>query len=186
MSAYWLLVPLLLPIFGGAALGIIKPHSRMVMEITVMTVTLLTSACVALILAFHPSDEAIILQLAEKLSAYYDVTVYTTCAKDYITWANEYPAGTEEINGIHVRRFPVRKERNQEEFAKLSRDKFLNRTIVDSIERNAHDPLRKIGPNERIMGPLRLILQEGGDGSVLEKTCGSTAVSPTRPALRAS
>ena len=68
MSAYWLLVPLLLPIFGGAALGIIKPHSRRVMESTVMTVTLLTSACVALILAFHPSDEAIILQLAEKLS----------------------------------------------------------------------------------------------------------------------
>ena len=34
MSAYWLLVPLLLPIFGGAALGIIKPHSRRVMEIT--------------------------------------------------------------------------------------------------------------------------------------------------------
>ena len=68
MSAYWLLVPLLLPIFGGAALGIIKPHSRRVMEITVMTVTLLTSACVALILAFHPSDEVIILQLAEKLS----------------------------------------------------------------------------------------------------------------------
>ncbi|MBP5463149.1 MAG: proton-conducting membrane transporter, partial [Lachnospiraceae bacterium] len=68
MSAYWLLVPLLLPIFGGAALGIIKPHSRRVMEITLMTVTLLTSACVALILAFHPSDEAIILQLAEKLS----------------------------------------------------------------------------------------------------------------------
>ena len=68
MSAYWLLVPLLLPIFGGAALGIIKPHSRRVMEITVMTVTLLTSACVALMLAFHPGDEAIILQLAEKLS----------------------------------------------------------------------------------------------------------------------
>ena len=63
--------------------------------------------------------------------------------------------------------------KDQEEFAKLSRDKFLNRTIVDSIERNAHDPLRKIGPNERIMGPLRLILQEGGDGSVLEKTAAA-------------
>ena len=50
MSAYWLLVPLLLPIVGGAVLGIVKPHSRKVMEITVMTVTLLTSLCVAVLL----------------------------------------------------------------------------------------------------------------------------------------
>ena len=64
-------------------------------------------------------------------------------------------------------------EKDQEEFAKLSRDKFLNRTIVDSIERNARDPLRKLGPEERIMGPLKLILQEGEDGSVLEKTAAA-------------
>ena len=32
MSAYWLLVPLLLPIVGGAVLGIVKPHSRKVNE----------------------------------------------------------------------------------------------------------------------------------------------------------
>lgn len=68
MSAYWLLLPLFLPIIGGAALGIIKPHSRRVMEIMVMTVTLLTSACVALILAVRPDGEAMILQLAESLS----------------------------------------------------------------------------------------------------------------------
>ena len=68
MSAYWLLVPLFLPIIGGAALGIIKPHSRRVMEITIMSVTLLTSACVALILAVRPEGEAMILQLAESLS----------------------------------------------------------------------------------------------------------------------
>ena len=68
MSTYWLLLPLFLPIIGGAALGIIKPHSRRVMEITVMSVTLLTSACVALILAVRPEGEAMILQLAESLS----------------------------------------------------------------------------------------------------------------------
>ncbi|MBP5410739.1 MAG: proton-conducting membrane transporter [Lachnospiraceae bacterium] len=68
MSAFWILLTLFLPIIGGAALGIIKPHSRRVMEITVMTVTLLTSACVALILAVRPDGEAMILQLAESLS----------------------------------------------------------------------------------------------------------------------
>lgn len=68
MSAYWLLVPLLLPIVGGAVLGIVKPHSRKVMEITVMTVTLLTSLCVAVLLWVRPSEEAFILQLAERLT----------------------------------------------------------------------------------------------------------------------
>ncbi len=68
MSAYWLLVPLLLPIVGGAVLGIVKPHSRKVMEITVMSVTLLTSLCVAVLLWVRPSEEAFILQLAERLT----------------------------------------------------------------------------------------------------------------------
>ena len=45
--------------------------------------------------------------LAERLAATADVTVLTTCALDYITWANHYPAGEETINGVRVRRFPV-------------------------------------------------------------------------------
>ena len=36
-----------------------------------------------------------------------EVTVLTTCALDYITWADHYPAGEEAINGVRVRRFPV-------------------------------------------------------------------------------
>jgi glycosyltransferase involved in cell wall biosynthesis len=37
----------------------------------------------------------------------WEVDVFTTCAKDYRTWANEYPAGEETIDGIRVRRFPT-------------------------------------------------------------------------------
>jgi glycosyltransferase involved in cell wall biosynthesis len=33
--------------------------------------------------------------------------VLTTCARDHITWENEFKEGTEDINGITVRRFPV-------------------------------------------------------------------------------
>ncbi|MBE7043186.1 MAG: glycosyltransferase family 4 protein [Ruminococcaceae bacterium] len=45
-------------------------------------------------------------QLAELLTEYYDVTVLTTCAKNYNTWENEYPSGMEELNGVIVHRFP--------------------------------------------------------------------------------
>ena len=38
--------------------------------------------------------------------------VVTTCARDYVTWRNEWPAGVEPINGVPVRRFPVRRERD--------------------------------------------------------------------------
>ena len=58
-------------------------------------------------------------QVAERLTSRYDVTVYTTCALDYMTWANKYISGQEDINGVHVKRFKVDKERNQSEFAKL-------------------------------------------------------------------
>lgn len=82
-------------------------------------------------------------QLAEKLSAYYDVTVYTTCAQGYVTWANEYPAGEEDINGIHVKRFPVKRERDPEEFARISQKVFSNPRHTDRQEREWID---KQGP----------------------------------------
>ena len=82
-------------------------------------------------------------QLAEQLAAYYDVTVYTTCAKDYMTWRNEYPAGEEEINGVHVKRFPVAKERDQEAFRKISEQVFSDPNHTDDQEQEWID---KQGP----------------------------------------
>jgi len=35
------------------------------------------------------------------------VEVLTTCARDHYTWANEFPAGTSEHEGLVVRRFPT-------------------------------------------------------------------------------
>lgn len=51
-------------------------------------------------------------QLAERLTKRYDVTVLTTCAKNYQTWENEFSSGTECLNGVTVRRFPVACERD--------------------------------------------------------------------------
>jgi glycosyltransferase involved in cell wall biosynthesis len=58
--------------------------------------------------------------IAERLARHVSVEVVTTCARDYVTWKNEYPAGTEQINGITVRRFPVAHERNPNEFGRRS------------------------------------------------------------------
>lgn len=45
--------------------------------------------------------------IAERLTDDFEVDVITTKALDYTTWENYYKADTEDINGVHVRRFPV-------------------------------------------------------------------------------
>jgi len=64
-------------------------------------------------------------------------------------------------------------EADQAEFAGLSKAKFLDRAIVDTIERNAREPLRKLGPDERVVGPMKLIEQYGGDSGVLQMTAAA-------------
>lgn len=64
--------------------------------------------------------------VAEGLADYYKVEVLTTCALDYVTWANHYPQGNEEINGIPVRRFKVKKPRSPERFGRIQ-DYIFNR-----------------------------------------------------------
>ena len=43
--------------------------------------------------------------VAERLSGNHDVDVLTSCARDYISWKNEYPEGADRIRGVTVRRF---------------------------------------------------------------------------------
>ena len=56
----------------------------------------------------------------------HNVDVLTTCARDYITWANEYPEGTERINGVTVRRFMNAATRDIEAFNRYSEWIFHN------------------------------------------------------------
>jgi glycosyltransferase involved in cell wall biosynthesis len=62
--------------------------------------------------------------IAERMAKYAQVEVVTTCARDYVTWKNELPAGVETVNGIPVRRFPVARERHPQEFGRRSRHVF--------------------------------------------------------------
>ncbi len=54
--------------------------------------------------------------IAERLAPRHQVEVLTTCARDYISWQNEYPEGTDRIRGVTVRRFACSRTRNLKEF----------------------------------------------------------------------
>jgi glycosyltransferase involved in cell wall biosynthesis len=72
--------------------------------------------------------------IAERLSRHASVEVVTTCARDYVTWKNELPAGVEQVNGITVRRFPVAHEREVLDFGRRSAQVFDERhSIADEI-----------------------------------------------------
>jgi glycosyltransferase involved in cell wall biosynthesis len=58
--------------------------------------------------------------VAERLSGNHDVDVLTSCARDYVTWKNEYPEGADRIRGVTVRRFAVADTRDIEAFNKYS------------------------------------------------------------------
>ena len=69
-------------------------------------------------------SEAHCRELAERLSPRHDITVLTTCAKDYVTWENAVPPGESTEHGVRVLRFPVARQRRIKVFADLSDEVF--------------------------------------------------------------
>jgi glycosyltransferase involved in cell wall biosynthesis len=73
--------------------------------------------------------------IAEHLAAHVQVEVLTTCAhRDYISWKNELPAGTEMVHGIAVHRFKNARARDPIDFAKWSQTVFTQKhSISDEL-----------------------------------------------------
>jgi glycosyltransferase involved in cell wall biosynthesis len=87
-------------------------------------------------------SETLARAVAERLSPFYDVTVFTTCARDYVTWRNELAAGDSEESGVRVRRFPVEEERDLAAFNAFAEQLYVRaRTQEEEIEF-----LRRQGP----------------------------------------
>jgi glycosyltransferase involved in cell wall biosynthesis len=58
--------------------------------------------------------------LAEQVSTRHDVDVLTTCARDPVSWKNEYTEGSDRVRGVHVRRFAVSQPHDAPAFAQFS------------------------------------------------------------------
>ena len=58
--------------------------------------------------------------VAERLAEHHDITILTTCARNHVTWQNEYPAGVSRVGSLPVRRFPVVRTRSLHRFAAIS------------------------------------------------------------------
>ena len=69
--------------------------------------------------------------IAERLASHADVEVLTTCARDYVTWRNEYAPGAESVNGLTVRRFPVSRPRTPRDFGRRSEQVFTRSHSLD-------------------------------------------------------
>ncbi len=65
-------------------------------------------------------SEAHCRQVAERLASTHSVTILTTCAKDHITWRNEYAPGDSRLGALRVRRFPVVRQRSLLRFKQSS------------------------------------------------------------------
>jgi hypothetical protein len=73
--------------------------------------------------------------VAERLAVRHQVDVLTTCSRDYITWANDYPEGPDRLRGVTVRRFATSRTRDLASFNRMSEKLYHERhTPQDELE----------------------------------------------------
>jgi glycosyltransferase involved in cell wall biosynthesis len=73
--------------------------------------------------------------IAERLSARWKVTVVTTCARDHLSWANEFPAGESHEGPVRVLRFASERPRDLPSFNALSWQLYARPTELVEEER---------------------------------------------------
>lgn len=87
-------------------------------------------------------SESLARAVAERLLPDYRITVFTSCARDYVSWRNELPQGGENLNGVEVLRFPSQEERNLDAFNRFAEPLYVREhSRQDEIEF-----LRRQGP----------------------------------------
>lgn len=91
-------------------------------------------------------SEAACRQFAEQLVlAGHEVEVLTSCARSYVTWANEYPVGVEVLNHVTIHRLPVIAPRDPATFGPM--DQWLMRGTGHPSMWEHERWARLMGPN---------------------------------------
>jgi glycosyltransferase involved in cell wall biosynthesis len=93
-------------------------------------------------------SEAHCRAITQQLSRDHDVTVLTSCATDYVTWANVLAPGRSSDGPVAVERFPVDRPRHLNRFRELSERLFAERATADEED----EWFRENGP--RVSGLL--------------------------------
>ena len=71
-------------------------------------------------LEVNGGSEYLCRSVAERMSKYWDIEVLTSRAMDHVSWADYYPPGTGEVNGIKVTRFGVVSPREIHSFSQYA------------------------------------------------------------------
>ena len=87
-------------------------------------------------------SESLARSVAERLALAHEVEVFTTCARDYVTWRNELAPGDALSNRVLVRRFLVEEERDLAAFNAFA-EPLYERVCTDEEEAEF---LRRQGP----------------------------------------
>jgi glycosyltransferase involved in cell wall biosynthesis len=96
-------------------------------------------------------SEAACRAVAEHMAARgHEVEVVTSCAKSYVDWADHFPEGASELNGVTVHRLPVRENRSPEKFGPIHRRLMMQPRAPLFVQR---DWLRIQGPDIPKLGP---------------------------------
>ncbi|HLP61811.1 MAG TPA: glycosyltransferase family 4 protein [Candidatus Deferrimicrobium sp.] len=95
--------------------------------------------------------ETLARDVAERLNASgFDVTVFTTTARDYITWKNECKPGESILKGVIIKRFNSSTERNIKSFNKFSENFFKRKTrgqeTAEQVEQVEKEWIQRQGP----------------------------------------
>ena len=97
-------------------------------------------------------SESLCRAVAERLCADYRVTVFTSCALDYVTWRNVLPEGTSVEGGVEVVRFRAEEERDLDAFNRFAEPLYRRATTADE----EREFLRRQGPYvPRLVASLR-------------------------------